>query len=343
MAPRGLVSASLQSAGPGRGGAEGGRARPRGGRREPLEAAAILGAAIVGGGHFGKWLRSGEELRECSGTGALSPARRSPAVGAGAQPSLELLQLPLRPLRVQIPSIVQALVMTPAETSVLWISLTVLKSEEQEAQLSSGGRTLATLCGKNSTDTEEAPGNKTYVSIDNNLMVVFRSDYSNEKPFTGFEAFYAAEDVDECKQLFDGEPLCNHHCHNYVGGYYCSCRIGYTLHENKRTCTAHCQHQVFTERIGEITSPDCPTPYPPLSSCSYSIQVEDGFLITLEFMETFNVETHPEVLCCYDVLKVKTPKKQFDPFCGKTLPAKIETQASVVNITFVTGISGAHT
>lgn len=52
---------------------------------------------------------------------------------------------------------------------------------------------MATLCGKDSTDTEEAPGNKTYVSIDNNLMVAFRSDYSNEKPFTGFEAFYAAE------------------------------------------------------------------------------------------------------------------------------------------------------
>lgn len=52
---------------------------------------------------------------------------------------------------------------------------------------------MATLCGKDSTDTEDAPGNKTYISVDNNLMVVFRSDYSNEKPFTGFEAFYAAE------------------------------------------------------------------------------------------------------------------------------------------------------
>ncbi|XP_061203964.1 mannan-binding lectin serine protease 2 isoform X4 [Neopsephotus bourkii] len=110
--------------------------------------------------------------------------------------------------------------------------------EYDYVKLSSGGRTLATLCGKDSTDTEEAPGNKTYNSIDNNLMVVFRSDYSNEKPFTGFEAFYAAEDIDECQRVFDGEPLCNHHCHNYVGGYYCSCRIGYTLHENKRTCTA---------------------------------------------------------------------------------------------------------
>lgn len=52
---------------------------------------------------------------------------------------------------------------------------------------------MATLCGQDSTDTEEAPGNKTYISIDNTLTVVFRSDYSNEKPFTGFEAFYAAE------------------------------------------------------------------------------------------------------------------------------------------------------
>lgn len=60
-------------------------------------------------------------------------------------------------------------------------------------QLSSGGKTLAMLCGRDSTDTEEAPGNKTYISIDNRLVVVFRSDYSNEKPFTGFEAFYAAE------------------------------------------------------------------------------------------------------------------------------------------------------
>ncbi|XP_046787141.1 mannan-binding lectin serine protease 2 isoform X8 [Gallus gallus] len=109
--------------------------------------------------------------------------------------------------------------------------------EYDYVKLSSSGKTLATLCGQDSTDTEEAPGNKTYISIDNTLTVVFRSDYSNEKPFTGFEAFYAAEDIDECKQLFDGEPLCSHHCHNYVGGYYCSCRIGYVLHENKRTCT----------------------------------------------------------------------------------------------------------
>uniref|UniRef100_A0A8D2QCQ6 CUB domain-containing protein n=1 Tax=Zonotrichia albicollis TaxID=44394 RepID=A0A8D2QCQ6_ZONAL len=65
--------------------------------------------------------------------------------------------------------------------------------EYDYVKLSSGGKTLATLCGRGSTDTEEAPGNRTYISADNRLVVVFRSDYSNEKPFTGFEAFYAAE------------------------------------------------------------------------------------------------------------------------------------------------------
>ncbi|KAM9217782.1 LOW QUALITY PROTEIN: mannan-binding lectin serine protease 2 [Leptosomus discolor] len=174
--------------------------------------------------------------------------------------------------------------------------------EYDYVKLSSGGRTLATLCGKDSTDTEEAPGNKTYVSVDNNLMVVFRSDYSNEKPFTGFEAFYAAEDIDECRQLFDGEPLCNHHCHNYVGGYYCSCRIGYTLHENKRTCTG--------------------------IKCFCSLRYNQWDYRNMHLAGKNEVET---------------PKKQFGPFCGKTLPAKMETQAGVVNVTCITDVSGAHT
>lgn len=60
-------------------------------------------------------------------------------------------------------------------------------------QLSSGTKVLATLCGHESTDTERAPGNDTFYSPASRLDVTFRSDYSNEKPFTGFEAFYAAE------------------------------------------------------------------------------------------------------------------------------------------------------
>lgn len=52
---------------------------------------------------------------------------------------------------------------------------------------------LATLCGRESTDTERAPGTDQFLSPGSHLDVTFHSDYSNEKPFSGFEAFYAAE------------------------------------------------------------------------------------------------------------------------------------------------------
>uniref|UniRef100_A0A8C4WC87 MBL associated serine protease 2 n=1 Tax=Gopherus evgoodei TaxID=1825980 RepID=A0A8C4WC87_9SAUR len=205
--------------------------------------------------------------------------------------------------------------------------------EYDYVKISSGGKLVATLCGRESTDTEEAPGNRTYHSIDNTLTVTFRSDYSNENLFTGFEAFYAAEDVDECELLIDDEPLCDHHCHNYLGGFYCSCRVGYILHENKRTCAGEsCQNNAFTKRSGVITSPNYPKPYPKLSTCSYTIRVEDGFMIVLEFVETFNVESH-----------IKTPKKEYGPFCGQNVPPKIETGSNIVDITFTTDISGDHT
>uniref|UniRef100_A0A8D2AUD5 MBL associated serine protease 2 n=1 Tax=Sciurus vulgaris TaxID=55149 RepID=A0A8D2AUD5_SCIVU len=104
-------------------------------------------------------------------------------------------------------------------------------------KLSSGTKVLATLCGQESTDTEQAPGNGTFYSPGSSLDVTFRSDYSNEKPFTGFEAFYAAEDIDECREPPGEEPTCDHHCHNHLGGFYCSCRAGYVLHPDKRTCS----------------------------------------------------------------------------------------------------------
>nr|XP_045006821.1 mannan-binding lectin serine protease 2 [Jaculus jaculus] len=217
------------------------------------------------------------------------------------------------------------------------------RCEYDFVKLTSGTKVLATLCGQESTDTERAPGNDTFYSLDSSMNVTFRSDFSNEKPFTGFEAFYAAEDIDECQVSPGDAQPCDHYCHNYLGGFYCSCRAGYVLHQNRRTCSALCSGQVFTRRSGEISSPEYPQPYPKLSSCTYSIRLEEGFRITLDFVESFDVEMHPETQCPYDSLKIQTGEGDYGPFCGKTLPHRIETRSNAVTIAFVTDESGDHT
>ncbi|XP_058160406.1 mannan-binding lectin serine protease 2 isoform X2 [Dasypus novemcinctus] len=215
--------------------------------------------------------------------------------------------------------------------------------EYDYVKLSAGPKVLAVLCGRESTDTERAPGNDTFYSPGPSLDVTFRSDYSNEKPFAGFEAVYAAEDIDECQAPPGEAPTCDHHCHNHLGGFYCSCRRGYVLHRNQRTCSALCSGQVFTERSGELSSPEYPRPYPKLSSCSYSLRLEQGFSLVLDFVQSFDVETHPDAQCPYDSLKIHTAQEEYGPFCGRTLPGRIETKSNTATVTFVTDESGDHT
>ncbi|KAM6258512.1 LOW QUALITY PROTEIN: mannan-binding lectin serine protease 1-like [Porphyrio hochstetteri] len=208
-----------------------------------------------------------------------------------------------------------------------------IEAEDQE---------LATFCGRETTDTEQAPGQQVILSPGPYMGLTFRSDFSNEERFTGFDAHYTAVDVDECLEKSDEELACDHYCHNYIGGYYCSCRFGYILHSDNRTCKVECSDNLYTQRSGVVTSADFPSPYPKSSDCLYRIELEDGFFITLSFEDSFDVEDHPEVTCPYDYIKIKAGHREFGPFCGEKSPGSIETQTNSVQILFHSDNSGEN-
>uniref|UniRef100_A0A7N6BCP5 Mannan-binding lectin serine peptidase 1 n=1 Tax=Anabas testudineus TaxID=64144 RepID=A0A7N6BCP5_ANATE len=204
------------------------------------------------------------------------------------------------------------------------------------------GEVLGLFCGKEETDTETVPAQQVITSPRNSLRVLFSSDFSNEERYSGFMAHHSAVDVDECSDHSDEDLLCDHFCHNYVGGYYCSCRYGYLLHTDNRTCRVECSDGVFKERSGVLSSVDFPAPYPKSSECLYHIEVEPGFRLRLHFDSTFDVEDHPDVSCPYDYVKITAGGSDLGPFCGDRSPGVIETDSNIVTIVFHSDNSGEN-
>ncbi|XP_029372881.1 mannan-binding lectin serine protease 1 isoform X2 [Echeneis naucrates] len=204
------------------------------------------------------------------------------------------------------------------------------------------GEVLALFCGREASDTEAVPAQQVITSPKNSLSVLFSSDFSNEERYLGFIAHYSAVDVDECSNRMDEDLLCDHFCHNYIGGYYCSCRYGYLLHSDNRTCRVECSGNVFRERSGVLSSIDFPAPYPKSSNCLYRIELEPGFRIRLQFDPRFDVEDHPDINCPYDYVKIKAGSGELGPFCGAQSPGVIETDSNMVIIFFQSDNSGEN-
>ncbi|XP_071988529.1 complement C1r-B subcomponent-like [Engystomops pustulosus] len=208
-------------------------------------------------------------------------------------------------------------------------------------------REMGRFCGPKGSRSH--PGHRRFASYGNRMKIEFHSDFSNEENglavfYKGFQAFYQAVDFDECASPDDNSLTwtrpCQHICHNYIGGYSCSCFHGYKLQSDNRSCKAQCSDLMFTEELGNILSPGYPEPYPPDLNCTYKIRLEQGMHISLKFIEIFDIDDHPQAPCPYDTLKIFVGPQLLRNLCGRHPPDIIKTQSHEVDILFQTDDSG---
>ncbi|XP_068826016.1 complement C1r subcomponent isoform X1 [Capricornis sumatraensis] len=217
-------------------------------------------------------------------------------------------------------------------------------------KISADKKTMGRFCGQLGSPLGNPPGRKEFMSQGNKMLLTFHSDFSNEDNGTimfykGFLAYYQAVDLDECALQLnsveeDPPPRCQHLCHNYVGGYFCSCRPGYELQQDGRSCQAECSSELFTEPSGYISSLEYPGPYPPDLRCNYSIRVERGHTLHLQFLEPFEIDDHQQIHCPYDQLQIYVSGRNIGEFCGKQRPERIDAQSNSVDLLFFTDESG---
>ncbi|KAI4896909.1 hypothetical protein NFI96_031595 [Prochilodus magdalenae] len=195
---------------------------------------------------------------------------------------------------------------------------------------------LKNLCGRMSTEQLQARVNPLLHSSPGGcLFLTFHADYSNTERHTGFRAFYTVQDVDEC---WENDLQCSHFCHNYIGGYSCSCKPGYYLSEDQHTCTVNCTEERFGE--GELTPPGSPGPYFENADCSYTLSMEEGKQFVLSFTGEFDVESRDGQ--CVDSLTIKTDSAIFGPFCGQVAPPTLYISATRIQVIFRTDQEGTN-
>ncbi|KAI3361146.1 hypothetical protein L3Q82_013345 [Scortum barcoo] len=207
-------------------------------------------------------------------------------------------------------------------------------------------KVLGKFCGQeNSTDH---PGKEPIFSQGNRLTLIFQTRASANEPqkHIGFSAIHKAIDMDECSKPDprDGSSsLCSQICINTPGSYRCSCHYGYELHSDQHTCLTSCGGCVFDKHEGHLSSPWYPHPSPPFLSCKYIISVDPTFIVTLNFMDNFHIEsmdTEHGPRCLKHWLQVTIPGGRPVKLCGGKSPGLIATNSSTVTLDYHTDSEG---
>ncbi|CAN9513725.1 unnamed protein product [Ophioblennius macclurei] len=208
-------------------------------------------------------------------------------------------------------------------------------------QVFSNNSLIAILCGEMGFEELQSTVNPSLISSSGGcLSLTFHSDYSNTKRHTGFRGFYTIKDFDECEDDPDNE--CTQFCHNFVGGYHCSCRHGYHLANDKHTCTVSCSEDLSGLNYGDISSPLWPRSYAENANCLYSLSVEAYLQLELHFSDVFDVEESSDGQCI-DALRIETPSGILGPFCGqKPPPSPFLTHSNDVKIRFTSDSFGTN-
>ncbi|XP_027145522.1 complement C1s subcomponent [Larimichthys crocea] len=190
--------------------------------------------------------------------------------------------------------------------------------ENDAVKVYSDGNLISVLCGKREFEELQSAVNPSLVSSPGGcLSLSFYSDYSNTRRHTGFRGFYSSQDYDECES--DPDNRCTQFCHNFIGGYYCSCRHGYHLDKDKHTCTVGCTEDLSGLKKGDISSPSWPASYAENAKCQHTLSVEPHLQLELHFSDVFDVEQSPDGQCI-DALRIVTHTGTLGPFCGNTPP-----------------------
>ncbi|XP_042628685.1 complement C1r-A subcomponent [Cyprinus carpio] len=201
----------------------------------------------------------------------------------------------------------------------------------------SDNKVLGKFCGQNSTDRFH-PGDKPILAPHNRLQLVFLTDVSNHELHIGFTAFYQAVDIDECSSSSVENAPCSQICLNTLGSYLCACHHGYMLRPDQRTCVLECGGGVHSESEGTISSPGFPDVSPLNLDCIYTISVQPGYMITLNFSQNFHIEQvyNQGQTCLFHWLQVSVPGKKPEKYCGGKSPGVLNMGANFVQLEYHT-------